>query len=209
MVHWLFGEALIDERIQNPDRFRIGNLLPDAYGDPALRRTTHFVKPLETNDGSLLRFCDFPSFTARFGDLVFGDDLYLGYVMHLLEDAVTRAFWKREKFRVPGTPEGVARLHSDYHLFNRFLVETHHLRFSACMPEGFEKERILEICPFDLEGLLREFEKDFSDPAEGELQILSRPLMERMIAEAVPVLKTALTDLITENRLPEPTMYVW
>ncbi len=209
MVHWLFGEALIDKRIQNPDRFRIGNLLPDAYGDPSFRRTTHFVRPLATTDGSLLRFCDFPSFSARFGDLLLTDDLYLGYGMHLLEDAVTRTFLKRANIRVPNTPEGIAALHRDYHLFNRFLVKTYDLCFTARMPEGFERERILEVYPFDLEGFLKEFEKDFSDPAEGELQILSLPLLEQMITEAVPVLKNALTDLINENRLPEPTMYVW
>ena len=209
MMHWLFTEALIDERTEDPDRFRIGSLLPDAYENPASRRTTHFVKRIENEDGSVLRFCQFDVFLARFEEKIRTDDLYRGYAMHLAEDAVTRAFWKKENLRIPPPPEGAEMLHSDYHLLNRYLVETRSLRFHARMPEDFAREEIMEVYPFDLPSFLKEFEKDFHDPAEGELQILSIPFTEQMIAEAMPILRQIKEDLLRENKMPEPSRFVW
>ena len=208
MVHWLFGELLIDERIENPDRFRIGNLLPDAYSDPSFRRTTHFVKQRETEDGTTLRYCDFSAFMKRFEDLVRTDDLYLGYGMHLLEDAVTRSFWKRENIRVPRTPKGIETLHLDYHILNKYLTSRYDLTFHAHMPEGFAEEAILEVYPFDLPAFLKEFQQDFHDSSEGSLQILTIPLTERMIEEAIPILRKA-KDLLLKNEMPDYAEYTW
>jgi len=208
IIHYIMGEKLLEQGVHHPDRFRIGNLLPDAYTGMQYRRRTHFVHQEEV-DGKTVRVCDFPAFHDAFSSLIQKDDLYLGYYMHLVEDAFSRVFWKKEPFHIPPGAQGVALLHRDYHLLNRYFVESRGLKFDLSLPQKFEEEPIRQIYPFDLSGFLKEFEQDFHDPAEGTCTFLSEEMMEEMLAESEPVIQHAFHLMKEENRPLNPTDFVW
>ena len=87
-VHYLFGEMISKEiTLSDKKRFLLGCILPDAI-EPACRTASHFK--VETNTR---KYFDFEAFRNQFFDLILRDDLYLGYYLHLVEDAFYRAFW--------------------------------------------------------------------------------------------------------------------
>ena len=110
-IHYLLGEELIPLGIRDADRFRIGNLLPDAIEDLVFRAQTHYQVDTEKG-GKSLRFSDFERFRRDFSPLVETDGLYLGYYMHLVEDACYRIFWQkvrlfeRDKRQILPSPAG-------------------------------------------------------------------------------------------------------
>ena len=53
-IHYLIGEDLIGLGIRDVDRFRIGNVLPDAIEDLVFRNLTHFQLDTE-KDGKSVR----------------------------------------------------------------------------------------------------------------------------------------------------------
>ena len=209
IVHYLLGEALITPDIRDLNRFRIGNLLPDAFSDPSLRRRTHFIKETEIPGMGRMRVCDFAAFTDRFNTEIKNDDLYLGYYMHLAEDAFCRDFWRREHLHIPKQDRYVRMLHQDYHILNHHFVTSRNLSFAVYEPEHFKEERINEIIPFELTSFLKEFEQDFHDRTEGELTWLSEEMMERMIEAALPVLMHAYQLIKEENRPLDQERFSW
>ena len=68
-IHYLIGEDLIGLGIRDADRFRIGNVLPDAIEDLVFRPLTHYQVDTEI-DGKSVRFSDFERFRREFAPLV-------------------------------------------------------------------------------------------------------------------------------------------
>ena len=209
IVHYLLGEALITQEIKDLNRFRVGNLLPDAFSDPSLRRRTHFIREMELPDFGRMRVCDFSTFHSRYEAEIRNDDLYLGYYMHLVEDAFCRDFWRKENLHIPKQDRYVRMLHQDYHILNQYFVSTRNLSFDVQKPDRFEEEKINEIIPFELTSFLKEFEQDFHDDTQGELTWLSAQMMERMIASALPVLMHAYHLIKEENRPLDQEQFSW
>ena len=65
-------------------RLRFGAVLPDASVN---KRKTHFRI---YNEKLGIRLYDLESYRAQFGERMQKDDLYLGYYLHLIEDALYR-----------------------------------------------------------------------------------------------------------------------
>ena len=88
-IHYLFGELISREvELHDKKRFLLGSILPDAYVDLEQRDATHFRVVDETGI-----YFDFPSFFEKYKKQIQEDDLYLGYYMHLVEDAFYRIFF--------------------------------------------------------------------------------------------------------------------
>ena len=177
-IHYLLGEELIPLGIRDADRFRIGNLLPDAIEDLVFRAQTHYQ--IDTvKGGKSLRFSDFERFRRDFSPLVETDGLYLGYYMHLVEDACYRIFWQKVRlFERDMTREKVAILHNDYHLLNAYIVSRYHIRDELVWPEGFESEPVNRIYPFLLRDFLSEMRGDFTEHPEGKTVYMTEALLE-------------------------------
>ena len=88
IVHYLIAVRLAEEiPVSDRQRFLAGSLLPDAHTVPEDREKTHY----RTYCGDS-RIYDFNRFRKEYPDEIFRDDLYLGYYLHLIEDAVYRFF---------------------------------------------------------------------------------------------------------------------
>ena len=192
-IHYMIGEELIrGGGVRDAARFRIGNVLPDAIEGLAFRAQTHYQIEIE-RDGRTLRCSDFERFRREFASLVETDDLYLGYYMHLIEDACYRIFWGQIGLqRMPITEAFVARLHQDYHLLNAYTVRRWALRDELVFPEGFEREPINRIYPFLLREFLEEMRGDFEEHPEGETLYITEAHVERFVVEYLDFFREAL-----------------
>lgn len=205
-IHYIIGEWLLDCSIGNANRFRLGNLLPDAYGEDGVRRRTHFTKVLE--DGR--RFSDFEAFRERFPDRVETDDLYLGYYLHLVEDACFRGFVARRGFRGRiQKPQDISFLHRDYHILNRYLTEKYGLTMMIEPVPELELEPICGIYPFRQQELLEELRRDLSEQVEGETCYLTEDMLEAFLSEALPICRDALLRIRQGGEPLDPMSLAW
>ena len=208
-IHYLLGEELIPLGIRDADRFRIGNLLPDAIEDLVFRAQTHYQ--IDTvKGGKSLRFSDFERFRRDFSPLVETDGLYLGYYMHLVEDACYRIFWQKVRlFERDMTREKVAILHNDYHLLNAYIVSRYHIRDELVWPEGFESEPVNRIYPFLLRDFLSEMRGDFTEHPEGKTVYMTEALLEEYLSDTRHVCRDALRRILTGGEPLDPMRLTW
>ena len=136
-------------------RLRFGAVLPDASVN---KRKTHFRV---YNEKLGIRLYDLESYRAQFGERMQKDDLYLGYYLHLIEDALYRKTLYDTFGWNPYTPESTARMHHDYTLLNRHFIQKYNIRDDLAVPENFTQEPIFAFEPFDSEGLLRSIHQNF------------------------------------------------
>ena len=118
LMHLAVAERLA-ERTAQPELFRLGCVLVDAFGQAGHFRNT-------AADGR--RFFDLPRFRTEYGDRLLRDDFCLGYYLHLVQDMVYRQMIHVEHGWNPHIPGNVERLHEDYRLLNPFLVRAYGLR---------------------------------------------------------------------------------
>ena len=208
-IQYLLGEELLGLGVKDVDRFRVGNLLPDAIEDLVFRDLTHFQSEVEIG-GRRMRFSDFERFRREFAPLVETDGLYLGYYMHLIEDVCYRIFWNRVRFAPRDmTRENVAVLHNDYHLLNRYIVSRYGIRDEIVFPKDFEREPIQRIYPFLLRDFLDEMKDDFTENPQGRTHYMTEELLERFLAEAREICREALRRILAGEEPLDPRSLTW
>ena len=208
-IHYLLGEELIGLGVRDVDRFRVGNLLPDAIEDLIFRNLTHYQTDTQIG-GETKRLSDFERFRREFAPLVETDGLYLGYYMHLVEDACYRRFWNRVRFAPRDmTRENVAVLHNDYHLLNRYIVSRYGIRNEIVFPENFEREPVNRIYPFLLRDFLDEMRGDFTENPQGTTHYLTETLLEEFLADARDTCREALRRILSGGEPMDPRSLTW
>ena len=206
-IHYLFGQLIARElALKDRNRFLLGSVLPDAYADRGERDKTHFVR----RDGAW-RFFDFWAFKERYLPLMRRDDLYLGYYMHLVEDNFYRqfVFVGHGISRAVESPEGVKRLHNDYHLLNAHIVKRYGLSYDLRLPADFAKEPIHDIAGFAAEAFLREMREDFVENPAGSTYYVSEAMLDEFTATYVPVAIEELRHVLHGETYLDPRDYMW
>lgn len=182
-LHYLFGE-IFSQRfdIKDKNRFILGSIMPDAYSDPSDRDTTHF----KIRTGSRI-YIDFNTFREQYSEMIFKDDLYLGYYMHLTEDAFYRRFIYSGRFSMPKNSEEVAVLHNDYHILNHYIVNKYGLKNTLCCPENIGNECINRIADFRVRDFLAEMSADFTENTKGQTHFINEAAADEYAAEFIPI----------------------
>lgn len=179
VVHLAVVHELMKRRsFRDPVRLKFGALLPDA-GDRGGRRS-HLRISFE--DGR--RSYDFEGFRRLFGSRMREDDLYLGYYLHLVQDALYRHFVYGRYRWDPRAPGNIDRLHRDYELVNGYVISRYALVNDLAVPEGFEREALCGLCSFDTAGLLNDAEAWFGPAGEGEIFFFTAEMSDEYISEA-------------------------
>lgn len=193
-VHYLFGELLAQHvSLRDKNRFLLGNLLPDAYGDRSHRDITHFTSPADTPDQV---YFDFNRFRQCYDHLIQTDDLYLGYYMHLATDCFYRKFNRDMGLRMPTTRQEVGLLHQDYHILNAHIVKGYGLHNTITAPIDFGSEPICRLAPFRLDGFLRELDEDFREETTGRTHFITGELLDAFIAQCLPLGEAELSRVM-------------
>ncbi len=182
IVHYLIAVRLAEEYpVSDRQRFLIGSLLPDAYLSVRERDITHYKV---SEDG--IHYSDFRRFREEFHDLVLHDDLYLGYYLHLAEDALYRRYLRTHDYRRPMNPEQRVQLHQDYHILNSLLIKQHGMRNELTAPIDLAGEPISRILSFQLPELIDDLNNDFHEQVHGTCRYVTPDIINGFIEEAYP-----------------------
>lgn len=207
-IHMLFAVLLSEKiAITDPNRFMLGNILPDSYKDPAARKTAHYIKSIPEGDQ---RFFDFPDFLDSFRQEILTDDLYLGYYAHLVEDAFYRYFLYCEKDLMDriSKPE-LDILYTDYHILNSYIAKKYDLPTDLTAPEAFGEEPLNRITEFDARGIICEYQNDLTEAVGGQTTFLTEDMLEEFVAEYIDLLADELRNVRLGSSLLNALDYKW
>lgn len=181
-VHYLFADIIAKHvTLTNLQTFLLGSILPDAI-EPCDRDASHFKVRTDTHT-----YFDFVAFRNAYFDLMLQDDLYLGYYMHLVEDAFYRVFLYTDRITLPRTPEEVSVLHNDYHILNSYIVKKYQIQNRLANPISLENEPIGNIAPFHIDAFLKELAHDFNEQTTGNTKYLTESMLDEFIETYLPL----------------------
>lgn len=204
-IHYLFGELLsMQVKLKDKKRFLLGSILPDAYVDVECRDATHFK--VRGEDGIYL---DFHKFLDVFSERIQEDDLYLGYYMHLVEDAFYRDFFYNQHSKMPKSKEEVKQLHTDYHVLNRYIVDKYHLVNELCESKEVYVGELEEIAEFRVLGFLEELNQDFLEDNFGETFYITEEMVDEFVEQYLSLAVDELKCVKTGKSCLEVKDYTW
>ncbi|MBQ8175634.1 MAG: hypothetical protein IJ035_01185 [Oscillospiraceae bacterium] len=179
-IHYLFGEIFSQHvELKDKKRFLLGSVLPDAFTDVADRDKTHFKHRMPELNKT---YFDFDKFKEQYFDLMQKDDLYLGYYMHLVEDAFYRDYIYCGRFTMPKCRDEVPLLHNDYHILNSYVTEKYKIS-NILEPVAISGERICEIAYFRAAEFIEEMANDFMEQTKGQTVFVTEAMLDEFVEE--------------------------
>lgn len=181
-IHYLFGEIISKEiALSDKKRFLLGSILPDAI-ETSYRNASHYKCKTATH-----KYFDFEAFRKEYLTLMLHDDLYLGYYMHLVEDAFYRVFFYTDRFNMPRTREEIPALHNDYHILNPYIVRKYDIQNILGSTFSLESEPLCRIAPFYIDNFLSELKYDFIEQASGKTVFLTESMLDEYVETYIPL----------------------
>jgi len=177
--------------------------MPDAI-EVCDRDKSHFKVKTDT-----LVYLDFEAYRNRFFDLMQRDDLYLGYYMHLVEDAFYRVFIYQDRFTMPRTREEVKFLHNDYHILNSYIVNKYNIHNILEKGINLEHEPIGSIANFLIGEFLDEMSDDFTEQTKGTTVFLTENMLDEFIETYIPLAMKEIKSLKNGESALRTSDYTW
>ncbi len=204
-IHYLFGDILSKHvDIRNKKRFLVGSILPDAYARPFDRDNTHYKVKTEQ-----AVFFDFNKFREQFYDLILADDLYLGYYMHLVEDAFYRQFIYGGDYVMPSNKDEVPLLHSDYHILNSYIVKKYGLKNILEPFENIDNQAINGIAEFIINDFIEDMSGDFTEQTTGKTHFLTEAMVDSFVDKYIPLAKKEIESIMQGHFILQACDYAW
>lgn len=205
IVHYLIAVLLAEEYpVSDRQRFLTGSLLPDAYRSVRERDITHY----KVSEGDI-HYSDFRRFREEFRDRILQDDLYLGYYLHLVEDALYRRYLRTHDYRRPMNLEQRVQLHQDYHILNSLLIKQHGVRNELTAPIVLAGEPISRILSFQLPELIDDLHNDFHEQVHGQCRYVTPDIINGFVTEAYPVCAQEMSAVRNGHFTLEPHDYAY
>lgn len=208
-IHMLFAVLLADKlEVRDKNRFYLGSILTDAYGDPGDRKKVHFMKHTPDDDNG--RFFAFNDFYNTYKEQIMSDDLYLGYYAHLVEDAFYRYFIYYEKdFMAKIAKEELTYLHRDYSILNAYIAEKYPMPRDLTAPENFDGEEISRLAGFDVPKMIADYNNDLAMVVDEKTKYLTEDMLEEFVSEYRGVLEAELKAAREGRPGLNPLEYKW
>lgn len=204
-IHYLFGEMFSRQiELKDKNRFLLGSILPDAYSDDYKRDSTHF----KCKSNNKVYF-DFNRFREQYFELMQKDDLYLGYYMHLVEDALYRQFIHKKKLKMPCNKEEVMKLHNDYHILNAYIVKQYNIQNSLEKPIDLKRELICQKGTFKIYEFLENMAQDFKEKPLGTTVFLTENMLDEFIDMYLVLGVKELQSVIDGKYYLQAIDYAW
>lgn len=203
-IHYLFGDMISKHvEIQDKARFLFGMILPDAF-DAGERDKSHFKIRTDTHS-----YFDFEAFRKKYLNRMLQDDLYLGYYMHLVEDAFYRAFIYEDRFVMPRTQDEVIILHNDYHLLNAYIVKKYNIHNILEKEFDLKKEPISEITNFHTKECIAGLLQEFVEQPTGTTRFLTENMLDEFVEKYIQLAIDEVRNIKTGNSILEVMDYAW
>ena len=183
IVHLAITNELTKKMVfKDPSRLKFGAVVVDAGVGGNKTGDSHLK--VNVMDGTKKTY-DLDRYREMFGELILTDDLYMGYYLHLVQDALYRHYVYDIHHWNPRIPGNVDRLHKDYEILNQYVINKYGLTNDLTVPEGFEDEDLNQLGTFDTEQLLRKMNAFFSPVEEEPIFFFTKEMCDEFIEEAV------------------------
>jgi hypothetical protein len=143
---------------------------------------------------------DFDRYREMFGERMLADDLYMGYYLHLVQDALYRNYVYGRYHWDPAIPGNVERLHKDYENINQYVIDQYRLKNDLTAPDRFEDEDLNQISAFDIKGLMQNMKSYFLPADANPAFFFTKDMADEFIGEAVEF----CTEEVVKLRKGEP-----
>lgn len=204
-IHYLFGEVISRHVVlRDKRRFLLGSVLPDAYCDVKDRDVTHFMVREEHR-----KYVDFHAFLEQYYDQIQRDDLYLGYYIHLVEDAFYRNLFHNKYQKVPRSMDEVKRLHKDYHILNSYIVKKYGLRNEVALDVDLQREIFHEIASFRVKEFLQEMDEDFREDISGETYYITENMVDEFVEDYLSLAVKEIESIKAGKSCLKVEDFVW
>lgn len=162
MLHYVIALKIANKvPINNMNRFIIGCLIPDLSShDDGSYSIAHFSNT-NKSDGIVKKGIDWSLFEEKYRDKVIEDSLYLGYLCHLISDAIWFKLITDKYVRIYPKKDRITYIkkgYEDFQKLNALLIEKYELQNPDLPMIEIELEEIKNNL---FEKLLEDFQKDF------------------------------------------------
>lgn len=207
IMHLAIADGIVKEtNIQNINRFKLGNILPDAYSLGINTAVSHLKTKIL--GGTKITY-KLEYFRDTYNGEILHDDLYLGYYIHLIQDILFRQF-VYDEYKWNPMPEGnVEKLHNDYGLLNTYIIEKYGVSNELHIPDEIEEERIFDIYSFDLQQLEKGFQNDFQPYREGKEFFFTKNMVDEYIEKTIPICVMEINALRQGKYVIDEEIYAW
>ena len=203
VVHLAITSELIKRySFKNINRLKCGVVIVDA----GYNGNSHLK--INVLDG-LKKTYDFDSFRQMFGKKMQEDDFYLGYYLHLVQDALYRRFVYEKYHWNPKIPGNVERLHRDYVIVNDYIIKKYNLVNDLLIPENFNEEIINNLCSFDTEGFRKRMDSYFIPVKDQDIFFFTREMSDEFIDEAIDLCVHEIKCLARNESGIDMYEYAW
>lgn len=187
---------------KDKNRLRLGCVLPDAA-----RNGNSHMKILICNGTK--KTYDLTGFRMAFLEKMLEDDLYLGYYLHLVQDILFRRF-VYGRYHWNPRPEGNAeKLHNDYSLINRYVIEKYGVLNNLTIPPSLETEPICKENYIDAHQFLDDLKADFNSTPVGKIFFFTREMADEFIEYAIEKCRHEIYALFHESEYIDEIALAW
>ena len=151
---------------------------------------------------------DLETFRRMFRDKILSDPMYLGYYLHLVQDALYRVFLYDTKGFNPRVPGNKEKLYHDYNVLNRHVIDKYGLSLDMIKPIDIEEEPINSLDTLDVSKVIKEY-KDCFESKEGETLVLSKDMLDEFMEKAIDLCLIEARNLGNEDKCIENTTLRW
>ncbi|GEK29594.1 hypothetical protein [Furfurilactobacillus siliginis] len=191
IMHYAISQQVFPENIA----FMIGNLAPDVSGkNRDFKSQTHFMS---VNEDGVTRQIHPEWFLNEYRSRM-KEPFVQGYYAHLLADQL----WLKLVFQpvirtLPAEKQAAAliRYYQDFHILNNLLIQNYDLHSPQQAIVSVDNTSLKEMGDGDINQVLLELQADFDDPAAGNLQILTLPMIENYIDQSITLIRQHLVSV--------------
>lgn len=211
MLHYILAIEIANRVvISDMNRFVIGSLIPDASNhNDGSYDIAHFGDIVKCN-GNIKKGINWTLFESKYKKDLEEDDLYVGYLCHLIADAVwfnriadkyIRIYPKKDRINY------IKKGYEDFQKLNTLLLEEY---FVNCPSVQISNIDIDEIHTNLVENLIQELSKDFEThiPCDkSELEVYPYEAVIEFIHESVNICVKEINALRNNQKGVNPSVY--
>ena len=101
------------------------------------------------------------------------------------------------------------KLHNDYRLINRYVIDKYKLKNSVRLPENFDSEKLHEVFFLDTSTLYSELAEDFASSGEGRTAFFTEKMADDFVTQSVGLCLDEISALKNGKSSLEGNKYLW
>lgn len=205
-MHLTIARSLAQtKRITNTARFTLGQIYPDLIASCSQNHAdSHYKSTICEGQKKMI---DFARFQATYHDKFLSDSFYLGYYLHLVQDAFYRKYlFIDHGYRVTSKKD-TENLHHDYSILNEYLVTKYHLDCNLIIPEDIID--LSGVDPLQLQDALQRTKDQMNCKPEGEPFFFTKLMADEYIKEAIELCSKEYDAVLSGQTYLDPIDFSW